>query len=39
MIKFVYCITKKSGMTDEDFFYFWKNIHGPIGARIPALRR
>jgi uncharacterized protein (TIGR02118 family) len=39
MIKFVYCITKKSGMTDEDFFYFWKNIHGPIGARIPGLRR
>jgi uncharacterized protein (TIGR02118 family) len=39
MIKLVYCITKKSGMTDEDFFHYWKNIHGPIGARIPGLRR
>jgi uncharacterized protein (TIGR02118 family) len=39
MIKLVYCITKKSGMTDEAFFHFWKHIHGPIGARIPGLRR
>lgn len=26
-------------MTDEQFFHYWKNIHGPIGARIPGLRR
>jgi uncharacterized protein (TIGR02118 family) len=39
MIKLVYCITKKSGMTDEEFFYYWKHVHGPIGARIPGLRR
>lgn len=39
MIKLVYCITKKSGMTDEDFFHYWKHVHGPIGARIPGLRR
>ena len=39
MIKLVYCITKKPGMTDEDFFHYWKNIHGPMGARIPGLRR
>src|SRR5258708_7237413 len=39
MIKLVYCITKKSGMTDEDFFHYWKNVHGPIGARIPGLKR
>ncbi len=39
MIKLVYCITKKSGMTDEDFFHYWKTVHGPIGARIPGLRR
>jgi len=39
MVKLVYCITKKAGLTDEEFFRYWKNVHGPIGARIPGLRR
>jgi uncharacterized protein (TIGR02118 family) len=39
MIKLVYCITKKAGLTDEEFFRYWKNIHGPIGAQIPRLRK
>jgi uncharacterized protein (TIGR02118 family) len=39
MIKLVYYITKKPTMTDEAFFDYWKNIHGPIGRRIPGLRR
>lgn len=39
MIKLVYCITKKAELTYEEFFNYWKNIHGPIGARIPGLRK
>lgn len=39
MIKLVYCITKKPGWTDEEFFDYWEKIHGPIGARIPHLRK
>lgn len=39
MIKLVYCITKKPSLTDEEFFHYWKDIHGPIGARIPGLRK
>jgi uncharacterized protein (TIGR02118 family) len=39
MIKLVYCVTKKAGLTDGEFFGYWKNVHGPIGARIPRLRR
>ncbi len=39
MVKLVYCITKKAGHSDERFVHYWKNIHGPIGARIPGLRR
>ena len=39
MIKLIYCITKKPGLTDEEFFHYWQNIHGPIGARIPHLRK
>jgi len=39
MVKLVYCITKKAGLTDEEFFRYWKNVHGPIGAQIPGLRK
>jgi uncharacterized protein (TIGR02118 family) len=39
MVKRVYCITKKPGLTDAQFFHYWTNVHGPIGARIPGLRR
>jgi uncharacterized protein (TIGR02118 family) len=39
MIKLVYCITKKGGMSSAQFFDHWRNVHGPIGARIPGLVR
>jgi len=39
MIKLVYCINKKSSLTDEEFFDYWENVRGPIGARIPRLRK
>src|SRR5262245_42597769 len=39
MVKLVYCITKKANLTDEEFFRYWKDVHGPIGARIPGVRR
>lgn len=39
MFKLVYCVTKKAGLTDEEFFRYWKNVHGPIGAQIPGLRK
>jgi uncharacterized protein (TIGR02118 family) len=39
MIKLVYCISKKAGLSDEKFFRYWENVHGPIGARIPRLRK
>ena len=39
MIKLVYCITKKPDLTDAEFFHYWEKIHGPIGARIPGLRK
>jgi uncharacterized protein (TIGR02118 family) len=39
MIKIVYCITKRPDLSDEEFFHYWKNIHGSIGATIPRLRR
>jgi uncharacterized protein (TIGR02118 family) len=39
MIKLVHCISKKAALSDEEFFRYWENIHGPIGARIPGLRK
>ena len=39
MVKLAYCVTKKPGLTDAEFFRYWKHVHGPIGARIPRLRR
>jgi len=37
MVKIVYCITKRPDLSDEEFFRYWKNIHAPIGAKIPHL--
>jgi uncharacterized protein (TIGR02118 family) len=39
MIKLVYCISKKAGLTDQEFFNYWEKVHAPIGARIPGVRR
>jgi uncharacterized protein (TIGR02118 family) len=39
MIKLVYCITRKPGLTDKEFFHYWEHVHGPIGRRIPHLRK
>ncbi len=39
MIKVVYCISKKAGLGDEEFSRYWEHVHGPIGARIPGLRK
>ncbi len=39
MIKLIYCITKKPGLTDEEFLDYWRNVHAPLGARIPGVRK
>ena len=39
MIKLIYCITRKHGMTVEEFQRYWRETHAPIAARIPGVRR
>jgi uncharacterized protein (TIGR02118 family) len=39
MIKLVYWITRRPGMSREEFSRYWREVHGPIGRRIPGLRR
>jgi len=39
MVKLVYCVCRKPGLSREAFVRYWGEVHGPIGARIPGLRR
>jgi uncharacterized protein (TIGR02118 family) len=39
MIKLVYCISRRTGMSLGEFSRYWREVHGPIGRRIPGLRR
>jgi uncharacterized protein (TIGR02118 family) len=39
VLKLVYCIRRKPGMTRGEFARYWTEVHGPLGARIPGLRR
>jgi uncharacterized protein (TIGR02118 family) len=39
MIKVIYCISKKVDLSEDEFFRYWERVHGPLGARIPRLRK
>lgn len=39
MIKLVYCITGRPDLSLAEFSRYWHDVHGPIGRRIPGLRR
>jgi len=39
MVKVIYCIAKKPELGDDEFHRYWRDVHGPIAARIPGLRR
>jgi len=39
MVKLIYCFRRRAGMTGSEFDAYWRQVHGPIGARIPGLRR
>ena len=39
MIKAIYLIRRRPGMSYEDFHRYWREVHGAIAARIPGLRR
>ena len=39
MVKLIYCITRKSGLSVEEFQRYWRETHGPIAGAIPGLRR
>ena len=39
MLKFMVVLYKKSGMTEEEFHRFLREVHGPMALKIPGLRR
>jgi uncharacterized protein (TIGR02118 family) len=32
-------LTRKQGLSGEDFRSHWRNVHGPLAARLPGLKR
>jgi uncharacterized protein (TIGR02118 family) len=39
MIKLVYCFRRRPDLSVEEFSEYWQNVHGPVGARIPGVRK
>ena len=39
MIKTISLLTRKSGMTHEQFMAHWVDIHAPLAYAVPGLRR
>lgn len=39
MVKLIYCITRKPGLSVEEFQRYWRETHGPIAGAIPGVRR
>ena len=39
MIKVIYTASKKAGLSSDEFYQHWFDVHGQIGARVPGLRR
>ena len=38
MIKYVTVLSRRAGMSREEFSNYWKNTHAPILKEIPGLR-
>jgi uncharacterized protein (TIGR02118 family) len=39
VVKLVYCVCRRPGLSRDEFVRYWAEVHGPIGRRIPGLRR
>lgn len=39
MMKLIYAFKRKEGLSVEEFQRYWREVHGPIAAKIPGVRR
>jgi uncharacterized protein (TIGR02118 family) len=38
-VKLLLVVLRRAGLTREEFFDHWLNVHGPLAAKLPGLRR
>ena len=39
LVKRLSFVKRKPGMSPQDFFRYWEDVHGPIASKLPGLRR
>jgi uncharacterized protein (TIGR02118 family) len=39
MTKVLIFLTKRKGMSRDDFRRYWRDVHGPLGAAMPGVRK
>lgn len=39
MTKMIVVLNRKQDMSRDDFRAYWRDVHGPIGARMPGVRK
>jgi uncharacterized protein (TIGR02118 family) len=39
MVKAIFVASRIPGLTPDEFFQHWLEVHGPLGAQVPGLRR
>lgn len=39
MVKSIFILKRKPGMSVEAFQEYWRTLHGPLAAKIPGIRR
>ena len=39
MVKGIFAASRHPGLTPQEFFEHWYGVHGPLGAKVPGLRR
>jgi uncharacterized protein (TIGR02118 family) len=39
MVKYIICVTRKAGLSREEFSAYWRHHHGPLVAGVPEFAR
>lgn len=39
MVKMIYFLTRRNGLSIDEFQSYWASSHGPLAAKVPAVRR
>jgi uncharacterized protein (TIGR02118 family) len=39
MTKLIVFLTKRPDLTRDEFLRYWREVHGPLGAKMPGVRK